>query len=181
MLSYTSDPKADFEAVLHIYKNSKNLTEKTAALEGLGAVNDITLLRKLLFEIMMDSDIVKNQDISYPFAGIEYSRLDGAIALKWEWFTTGFKVLVKRLPSNMIPTNHVLRRQVGSEEAAKIKEWYEGASIPDQQAKQEWKTLTQAIKREVDLGLERISIATLWFERDEQTIYDWLLKNRGQL
>jgi aminopeptidase 2 len=112
------------------------------------------------------SDDVKSQDIYLPIAGLR-SRPEGILAL-WEWLTTNWEPLSKKLPPSLGMLGTVVQLCIGgftrTEHIKMIEGFFEEKS-------------TRGFDRTLAQALDAIKARASWVERDGEDVKAWLKEN----
>ncbi|KAJ3350499.1 Aminopeptidase 2 mitochondrial [Kappamyces sp. JEL0680] len=178
LMRSTTSPEEDFEYLLKLAQSSSNQTEKSAALRSLGAINNLTLARKLLLEHAMNTDIIKTQDVPYVLLGMRSSYFKReTMALKWEWITENFELLYNKFGIQRAPLPHAIMGTIGEDAASQIEAWTNGDHIKDADLLAKHKKMMLGSVRAIANSLEAIRSATAWFRRDQDSVTEWLVLN----
>jgi hypothetical protein len=153
------------DKVIKIYKTTSNLTTKLEAVESLAAVNDIKLVRNLLYKNFLESEFIKTQDLPQALNGL-YAVLPGpshrkVLDLKLAWLIENFDKLYEKCGMGL---ERIFRRcldgHYGEESAMKIEDWARSDTSRANTIK------IAACERAVKTAVENIRINNKWYERD---------------
>jgi aminopeptidase N len=181
-LAYSKNPQQDFAFLLRVGKQSTNIDEKTTALTVLGAVNDLTLTKQVLYDIAFDSSIVKPQDI--PRCIISMARFnpfpEEVLQLLWTWFQEKFDVLHEKLSGTITLFSRVVEyaisNNVGNNFITLLEDWSAGKGCSEKE-KQSRLAKIKFAQRALDQSMENIRGNTNWVERDHVSVSNWLSKH----
>jgi aminopeptidase 2 len=179
VLLYSTNPAKDFDDILDIYKHGETVDERMVALSTIGAVNDLELVKKLL-EMVLDSSIVKPQDVRTPLESLSLNpQRKKVLILLWDWLTVNWLGLHEKLGSGLNLLGSVVQAcislNVGDEFITNVQNWMEGKDCnPDEQIVRK-KQVADA-KRAFEQSLEKIKGATCWYGRDGKIVAKWLSK-----
>ncbi|KAJ3333624.1 Aminopeptidase 2 mitochondrial, partial [Kappamyces sp. JEL0680] len=182
VLKHSQSPSADFDAIMNIYHGATAADEKIAALESLGASNDLELARRLLHDITMNPDIVKLQDSMYPVLSLSTlnPHREQVLAMLWSWITENWPTIFNKLSTTISLLGrvfeHSINMNIGEEFALKVEAWAKGEDCSSAEAKAERLKQIKAIQRPMDQALETIRGNTQWRNR-ESRVSAWLAAN----
>ena len=180
----TSDNPADaFESLLNIITTEKSPEHRLKATGALGATNDLSLIKRLLNEIALDSKIVRSQDIMYVLSSTHYSsEKKQVLPILWEWLKANWTVLNDRYNAALGIFGHVVSNCVGGETGydfvEKVESWVRGDDLATAEEKKTRTDQLKVIKRPLDQNLEKIRNYTKWIERDRAAVTAWVSKNK---
>ncbi|KAJ3323426.1 Aminopeptidase 2 mitochondrial [Gonapodya sp. JEL0774] len=168
----------DFDAVFKIYKTSETVDGKLAALQALGATPYPELLDRL-FELALNIEEVKPQDIIYPLVGIirENKFPKSSRPRVWQWLKANWPTLIVRYKAGLGLLGNLLSIAVESAVSTTITDDLEafvsgeGLSI-EEKAKRvdETKGITMTVKQTV----EKVKAKTKWLARDREAVAAWV-------
>jgi aminopeptidase 2 len=178
VLKHTITPGADFDTIFKLYENGATADEKVGALGTIGAINDLSLSKKILNEIVLDSSKVKTQDSYIPIVSLAIhspKRLE-VLELIWEFITRNWTQLHDTLIPSLL--GHVVKSGIqyciGEEYATRTEKWAAGDNCQTEEEKELRKKQVKKVQRALDQGLESLRNSTRWYERDEQLVMQWL-------
>lgn len=156
-----SGSEADHNAVLNLYRTTKDGMERITALTALGYALNPALVQRTIS--MLLSDEVRLQDIQAPMASLG-SHSNGITAL-WHWFMKNWPIVKERLSSGLVILPSVIRLCT------------KGLATDEQlhQAESFFKKIdTKGIDKALRQSLDGIRIKRRWVERDADDMYQWL-------
>lgn len=155
--------KSHYEKVMEIYKKSKVIDEKLAALGSLGAASDAQILESTL-DFGLDEKNVRPQDIIYVVGSVA-GNLNGR-KIAWPWVKKNWSKLYERYYKSSMS---LLSRIVSSTtENFGSKEHYEEVRsfFADKEV--------DAISRSIEQSLEKIMAHESWLSKDRENVKKWL-------
>lgn len=96
--------ESDYYAIQKIYLQPQSEEEKLTALESLGSVRDVKVIRKSL-QFALGKD-VKSQDMFLILTGLQH-HANGVVEM-WSWAKTNWDLIVRTLPSVLTSLSHVV-------------------------------------------------------------------------
>lgn len=160
--------KKTFDSLFKIYSNPSAVEEKIAALSALGSFRDHELIDKLC-AMLLDSSIIKEQDIYIPMTGLR-NHQDGVVKL-WAWTTRNWDKITEKISPTSSMLGHVVSLSAGGftkeEQKQQVIEFFELRST---------KGFNQALQQCLDSVTAKIQRAN----RDTDVVADWLRKNDYQ-
>ncbi|KAJ3052261.1 Aminopeptidase 2 mitochondrial [Rhizophlyctis rosea] len=180
VLKYSDNPVADFEAVLKIYKTAPTVEQRLAALLALGATTDKELVKKILYEITLDSELVKPQDAYYPVSGVSAFTPDPVAVrpLLWEWVLKSWPQIIERykayppLLGRMFTLGFA--QQTGEDVCKQVERWTAGEGLTTEEEREARKEEVKLINRPIEQSLEKVRQKTKWVERDGASVKKWI-------
>ncbi|CAG8795835.1 15968_t:CDS:2, partial [Dentiscutata erythropus] len=154
----------EFEAILKAYRETNTADQKLAALTGLGFAQQEDLIKRALdFSI---SEEVKNQDIIYAFAGLQFNRKSRRAL--WKYVKENWELFHERYVKSLNLFGNIIKSSVGAFSSdADIKDIENFFSNKD----------TKEFSRPLQQSLENIRVNTAWLTRDKKDVEDWLRAN----
>ncbi|KAJ3041844.1 Aminopeptidase 2 mitochondrial [Rhizophlyctis rosea] len=179
VLKYSENSAADFEAVFNIYKNAPTVEQRLAALMALGSTTDKALVHRILYEITLDSEVVKPQDAMYPVTGVSTGTPDpvNVRPLLWEWVVKTWSQIIERykayppLLGRLVTLGFV--QQTGEEVCKAVEKWAAGEGLQGAE-KEARKEEVKLINRPLEQSLEKVRQKTKWVERDGANVAKWV-------
>ncbi|CAK7223929.1 Aminopeptidase 2 mitochondrial [Sporothrix bragantina] len=156
--------KEEYDAVIDIYRNSRNSDERNTALRSLGRAKDPELIKRTL-AMLTDKD-VKDQDIYMPASGLRGHT--GGIEALFTWMTENWDDLYKRLPPALSMLGSMVSIMTSSfskpEQLKRVQDFF---------ADKNTKGYDQALAQSQDVIRSKIA----WLERDREDVANWLREN----
>jgi aminopeptidase 2 len=179
VLLYTETPEVDFNSILEIYLHGATVDERMAALDSLGAINDLSLVQRLL-GIALDPNIVKPQDMRTPLLSLGGSPFSQEVPdLLWKWLQTHWDLLHETLSAGLNLLGSVVQAclylNTRSDFVAEVEGWMAGEGLSADQQSVRRKQVKDA-QRSFEQALESIKSNSLWYGRDNATVTQWLSK-----
>jgi hypothetical protein len=121
--------KEAFEHVFSYYHQVDIVDQKLIALRSLGSVNDLSIAEHFLHHIILDTSIIRSQDIVTPLFGLQTRSPFPAKILPqlWTWFTVHWPLLVERYKSGLNMLGRVLEvcieAQLGDDFIQTLEDW----------------------------------------------------------
>lgn len=157
--------EAEFDKLFNIYKNPGSVEEKISALRSLGRFTDDAILDKVV-ALLLQSDVVKPQDIYIPMQGLRAHRK--GIEKLWLWFTANWAAIYELLPPglSMLGSVVLLASSGFTKEDQKktVEEFF---------ADRNTKGFNQSLAQSLDM----ITAKANWASRDTAKISLWLKEN----
>lgn len=154
-----------WDQIFHIYRNPASIEEKNAALRALGRFRDSDLLDKTT-GLLLQTDIIKQQDIYIPMGGMRSHPL-GTTKL-WQWVKTHWDELYKLLPPGLSMLGSVVAISTSGftklEQKAEIEAFF---------SNKDTKGYDQGLARSLDIISAKASRA----KRDYSSVTKWLSAN----
>ncbi|CAI5757743.1 unnamed protein product [Candida verbasci] len=154
-----------FNQLFNIYKNPQSIEEKIAALRSFGAFTDSKILDKVT-GLLLQTDIVKQQDIYIPMQGLRSHKL--GIEKLWSWITTNWDEVYKLLPPGLSMLGSVVTLTTSGftkqEQKKQVEEFFKSKNT---------KGYDQGLAQSLDI----IEAKSKWAQRDTKTIKEWLSVN----
>lgn len=182
-LKYSESPANDFEAIFNIFKQGEMLDDRHAALDALGAINDLAIIRKALKEYVLDAKVIKLQDVvNLPSSMVRTNPHRKEIRdILRKWFIANWEnIHAKTSPAMGLLGNLTrvcLNRNVGDEAIAEIQAWSRGEDCKTpEQVEIRLKQITDC-KRPLNQSLELVQSNTSWYNRDLAGVKAWLMAN----
>ena len=179
---YSSDPKSDFDVIFNIYKSASSVDSKLAALSSLGAVNDMGCFHTLL-DYVLDTNIIKSQDIIYPMSHIGLGPLKQMkLEALWVWVTSNWISLHDRFKASLSLLGRCLTSaingRIGLEFVSKVQDWANGMDLKSENDKMARKDQLKTATRPLEQALEKVKGNTNWVSRDKTIVLNWLKENQ---
>lgn len=154
-----------FEQILSIYKNPKSVDEKNTALRTLGLFRDEEILKRTT-SLLLQTDVIKPQDIYIPMQGLRAHRL--GVEILWAWLKENWDAIYKLLPPGLSMLGSVVTIATASftkkEQIADVKQFFSTKNT---------KGYDQGLAQALDI----ISAKSAWSARDIDVITKWLNSN----
>ncbi|ODV67565.1 alanine/arginine aminopeptidase [Hyphopichia burtonii NRRL Y-1933] len=154
-----------YEQLLNIYTNPQSTEEKLAALRSLGRFENPEILNKVA-GLLLQTDIIKAQDIYIPMQGMRAHRL--GIETLWKWLTENWDEIYKLLPPGLSMLGSVVTIATSGftkdEQKAEVKAFFD---------KKNTKGFDQGLAQSLDV----ITAKGAWATRDLKVINEWLSAN----
>jgi aminopeptidase 2 len=179
VLKHSTQSAKDFDSVLDIYKNAATADEKIAALSCIGASNDMEVCKRVLNEMVLDSELVRLQDTMYPVASLvsDCPHKEQMLEIVWLWVTSNWTILHKKLAGTISLLGRILQfsisQNIGEDFALKVEAWASGKDCVDEKAREERVKQVKDAKRPLEQALEAVRGNTKWYER-EKDVSAWL-------
>lgn len=155
-----------YEKIYKIYTNPASVEEKIAALRALGRFESEEILDKVT-ALLLQTDIVKSQDVYIPMQGMRAHRL--GVEKLWAWFTANWDAIYKLLPPglSMLGSVVTLASSGFTQEKQKeeVKKFFEGVN-------------TKGFESNLAQSLDMITSKANWATRDSEDIKSWLKENK---
>ncbi|ODQ79732.1 hypothetical protein BABINDRAFT_49119 [Babjeviella inositovora NRRL Y-12698] len=155
----------EYDQIYHIYHNAISVDEKITALRTLGRFEQPELIQKTL-NILLDSSIVKAQDVYIPMQGLR-SHSAGIEAL-WTWMQANWDEIYKLLPPGLSMLGSVVQICTSGFSSEEKKE-----EIRAYFATKSTKGFDQGLTQ----SLDSIQSKANWIKRDSASIKEWLTTN----
>lgn len=160
--------KTEFDKLLSFYESTSSAQEKVKLASALCSFEQVELIEKSLE--LIKSNQVKLQEVSYWVAYCFFNR--HARDMTWQWFKENWKWIVDKFGTDIMTIasfpNYPARVFASKELEKEYAEFFEKNKIP-------------GLERPVKQGIEAIEWQTLWRERDEQKIADYLKAKQDPL
>ncbi|CAK7901281.1 aminopeptidase 2 [[Candida] anglica] len=160
----TGDEKT-FDQLFKIYQNPSSVDEKITALRSLGRFTQPEILDKVT-GLLLNSDVVKQQDIYIPMQGLRATRV--GIETLWSWVQTNWDTLFEVLPPGLSMLSTVVSLSTSGftkkEQRAQVEEFFKSKNT---------KGYDQGLAQSLDV----IKAKGNWAERDATKISEWLASN----
>lgn len=154
-----------FEQILSIYKKPKSVDEKNTALRTLGLFRDKEILKRTT-SLLLQTDVIKPQDIYIPMQGLRAHRL--GVETLWAWLKENWDAIYKLLPPGLSMLGSVVTIATASftkkEQIADVKQFFSTKNT---------KGYDQGLAQALDI----ISAKSAWSARDIDVITKWLNSN----
>ncbi|KAG2732353.1 hypothetical protein G9P44_004770 [Scheffersomyces stipitis] len=154
-----------FESLLNIYKNPQSNEEKIAALRSFGRFTKPEILDKVT-ALLLQTDIVKQQDIYIPMQGLRAHKL--GVEKLWAWLTENWDKVYEILPPGLSMLGSVVTIATSGftkkEQRDAVEKFF---------ATKNTKGFDQGLARSLDI----IASKGNWASRDGQVISEWLSEN----
>lgn len=154
-----------FEQLLNIYKNPQSNEEKIAALRSFGRFTKPEILDKVT-ALLLQTDIVKQQDIYIPMQGLRAHKL--GVEKLWAWLTENWDKVYEILPPGLSMLGSVVTIATSGftkkEQRDAVEKFF---------ATKNTKGFDQGLARSLDI----IASKGNWASRDGQVISEWLSEN----
>ncbi|KAI8896059.1 peptidase family M1-domain-containing protein [Globomyces pollinis-pini] len=174
VLVYSKNPQKDFDLLLDISKTASTVDERMGALLSLGCVNDDTILKSFLNDMVLNPEIVRQQDLPSVLDTIgSKSPLLAASEYLWDWFKRNWKLLQSSI-SNLGLLGKILVACMSSKQLQDIVDWSSGSDCPNDSEKIDRVRELLPIRRSFDQTIEKLKINRVWGERDLSDIREWV-------
>jgi aminopeptidase 2 len=161
----TNGDEKTFESLLHIYENPGSIEEKISALRSLGRFKNSKILDKVV-GLLLQSDVVKQQDIYIPMQGLRASKV--GIEKLWTWLNVNWEEVYKVIPPSSSMLGSIVTLSTSGftkpEQKAAVEKFF---------ADKNTKGYDQALAQSLDV----LSANSAWVARDSQDITEWLSVN----
>ncbi|KAJ3182652.1 Aminopeptidase 2 mitochondrial [Geranomyces variabilis] len=180
VLSNSKNSKEDFESILNIFKTATTPDQKLFALNSLGATNDPELVKRVLNEIALNTDLVRANDVPMCLSGLTSSNPDLATvrAGMWPWVLANWDTLVERYRATLSLLAAVVSLsvspRVGQEVIDTIENWRAGKDLPTDEARAKRTDDIKSITRPIDQSVERVRGKTAWVNRARDSVAQWV-------
>ena len=182
VLKNSSDPFTDFDTILNFYKSCTSVDQKLSALASLGTVQNTEILHRL-FDVVLDAEVVKPQDIIYPLGPIgQVSSLKGQkLDMLWNWIIQNWVELHKRYKASLSLLGRVLQSaigpRIGLDFIETVESWARGDDLGSAEEKAERLDQLKTARRPLDQSIESVKTYTKWVSRDRDAIAQWIKSN----
>ena len=182
VLKTSSDHFADFDRILNFYKSTSSVDQKLSALASLGSVQSTEILHRL-FEMVLDSEVVKPQDIIYPLGSVgQVGPLKGQkLDMLWNWIIQNWAELHKRYKASLSLLGRVLQSaigpRIGFEFVETVESWARGDDLGTAEEKAARQDQLKTARRPLDQSIESVKTYTKWVSRDREIIAQWVKSN----
>lgn len=163
VVAKTGDDKT-FDQLFAVYKNPQSTEEKLAALRSLGRIRNPLVMEKVT-GLLLQTDVVKPQDIYIPMGGLRSHR--GGIEHLWRWLKVNWDAVYELLPPGLSMLGLIVQVCTGGFTTMEQKK-----DVEDFFAKKDTKGFDQGLAQSLDL----ITALAKWAERDAATIKLWLVE-----
>lgn len=157
---------AAFDRLYHIYTHPTSVEEKIAALRAFGRFENDAILDKVT-SLLLQTKIVKSQDIYIPMQGMRVHRK--GVEKLWKWITTNWDAVYELLPPglSMLGSVVTLTSSGFTQEAQKeeVKKFFDNKN-------------TKGFDCNLAQLLDMITAKTNWASRDSSKIKAWLQKGK---
>jgi aminopeptidase 2 len=158
---------SQYDAILNIYRTSKNSDEKNTALRSLGRAKDPELIKQTL-SLPLGKE-VKEQDIYLPVSALR-THPEGIKAL-YTWMTDNWEEIAKKLPAGLSMLGSMVTICTSSftnmEDHARVEKFFSDKS-------------TKGFAMGLAQSLESIQAKAAWLERDRDDVAGWVKANPYQ-
>ncbi|KAI9209573.1 peptidase family M1-domain-containing protein [Polychytrium aggregatum] len=177
VLSNSTQPEADLEAILNIYKTAPAQDQRLVALGAIGHVPKFELVDRVL-ELTLDQNLVRSQDLHYPIISLCSGPLKKQVLpYVWDWIVKNWTTLHERLSATMSLMGHVLAApvgaQIGDEVVKRVEDWASGAGLPEEERSLRVEQV-KAASMKLNQTLEHVRSKTKWVERDAESVTAWV-------
>lgn len=149
----------------NIYRNPLSVEEKIAALRSFGRFTKPEILDKVT-GLLLQTDIVKQQDIYIPMQGLRAHKL--GVEKLWTWLSENWDQIYILLPPGLSMLGSVVTLGTSGftkeEQKKKVEEFF---------AQKDNKGYDQSLAQSLDI----ITAKSKWTDRDAKSIYEWLEAN----
>jgi hypothetical protein len=162
--------KEAFDHVFGYFRQMDAVDQQLIALRSLGSVNDISVAENYLFHIILDTSIVRPQDIITPLYGLQANTPFPAKIHPqlWTWFTNNWIKLVERYKSGLNMLGRVLEvcieAQLGNEFIQTLETWKNSSK------EKEHLEGIDRIQSKLNQTLEKMKIRNEWLDRIKYTL-----------
>ncbi|CAH1108047.1 unnamed protein product [Psylliodes chrysocephalus] len=158
--------KTTWDALLEIYKNETDASERLKLMKGLTSIENEDILKKLL-ELAKDETLVRSQDF---FSVVQFISINpSGTDLVWNWVRSNWDYLVHRFTLNdrylgtLIP--EITSTFATQERLTEIEEFFKehpnaGAGVASRAR-----------------ALEKVKHNILWLSKNKKTVEKWIRKN----
>ncbi len=153
-----------YEKLISLYKHTTFAEERHNITAGMSATRNLDVIHMLLSH-MKDTSIVRLQDTTFWF--VYLIRKNDARKFAWQWMVDNWQWLHEQFGSDR-SLDHFPRYAAS---ALTGKHWLESYNAFFEPKKKE-----TALRRAIEVGREEIIARTAWFERDEQTLRQYLTR-----
>ncbi|KGU14779.1 aminopeptidase 2 [Candida albicans P87] len=154
-----------FDELYNIYRNPSSVEEKIAALRSFGRFTKPEILDKVT-GLLLQTDIVKQQDIYIPMQGLRAHKL--GVEKLWTWLSENWDQIYILLPPGLSMLGSVVTLGTSGftkeEQKKKVEEFF---------AQKDNKGYDQSLAQSLDI----ITAKSKWTDRDAKSIYEWLEAN----
>lgn len=154
-----------FDELYNIYRNPLSVEEKIAALRSFGRFTKLEILDKVT-GLLLQTDIVKQQDIYIPMQGLRAHKL--GVEKLWTWLSENWDQIYILLPPGLSMLGSVVTLGTSGftkeEQKKKVEEFF---------AQKDNKGYDQSLAQSLDI----ITAKSKWTDRDAKSIYEWLEAN----
>jgi aminopeptidase 2 len=182
VLKNSSDPITDFDTILNFYKTCTSVDQKLSALASLGTVQNTEILHQL-FGIILDSEVVKPQDIIYPLGPMgQVGALKGQkLDMLWNWIIQNWVELHKRYKASLSLLGRVLQSaigpRIGFDFIETVESWARGDDLGTAEEKATRQDQLKTARRPLDQSIESVKTYTNWVSRERDAIAQWIKSN----
>ncbi|CAH2350240.1 alanine/arginine aminopeptidase [[Candida] railenensis] len=154
-----------FDELFNIYQNPESVEVKISALRSLGRFTQPDLLEKIT-GYLLQSDVIKQQDIYIPMQGLRASK-EGMNYL-WTWLQENWDKIYEILPPGLSMLGSVVTLATSGFTKRDQKQ-----AIEDFFKTKDTKGFNQGLAQSLDVITAKIN----WSERDSKKVADWLSVN----
>jgi hypothetical protein len=184
LLRHTTQSEEDFRRVFKVFLKGEHLNDRLAALNSIGSINSIKLVREILEDHVMNPETIRTQDISSPLRAIVTKHPDShvVVPLVREWVIQNWDELHKKLQSSMGLLGSVVQigfgRSIGQDIADELELWAEGHGLGEAEKKIRQAQI-QDCKRPFAQAIESIRTRTAWVKRDAASVAHLVSSNNS--
>jgi aminopeptidase 2 len=166
--------------VFNLYQKGDSVDARLAALGALGAINDISLVHRILDEITLNQEVVKPQDVMRPVGSLAHLSPFKAQVLEilWKWCIKNWDLLHEQLAASLSLLGRVLQTcissQTGDEFVQTVEAWVRGDDLKTPEEKAKRTDQLKAAKRPLEQGLEKVKSVTSWIKREDASVKAWV-------
>lgn len=154
-----------FDQLFEIYNNPQSVEEKISALRALGRFEDDALLARVS-GYLLQTDIIKSQDIYVPMQGMRAHRK--GVEHLWNWVTVNWDAIYKLLPPGLSMLGSVVT--LASSGFTKLDQ---KKVVEKFFSERDTKGFDQSLAQSLDM----ITAKSNWATRDTAHITEWLRTN----
>ncbi|KAI8907048.1 peptidase family M1-domain-containing protein [Powellomyces hirtus] len=183
VLAYSTKPQEDFDAVMKIYRTAATPDQKVFALVSLGAVNDQALVDRLMNEIVLDTEVVRSNEVPMVIRGMTSNNpeLVRVRALVWPFLLKNWDLLIERYKASLGLMGGLIQLaiqpQVGQEILDTVENWRAGKDLKSDEEKAKRAEDIKAISRRIDQAVEFVRGKTAWVNREREHVAEWVKKS----
>ncbi|TPX36532.1 hypothetical protein SmJEL517_g01377 [Synchytrium microbalum] len=175
-----SSTKAEFDVLANLYKTIATPDQKLSVLQSLGGINSLDIIKSLLDDFILNTELVRSQDLMYPISGISnHNRATAEVrAMLWDWLKRNWdQVIFPRYEPSLTLLGRVcqlcVEDRVGLDFADEVDSWADGRELGPQ-GKGKRQDQIKSIRRMLDQSLEKVRSNTKWLERERENVSKWI-------
>ncbi|HEX6462275.1 MAG TPA: M1 family metallopeptidase [Candidatus Saccharimonadales bacterium] len=155
-----------YDKLMTLYKQTTFAEERHNIAGGMSATRNLDVVHKLLAH-MTDTSIVRLQDTAFWF--VYLARKNDAREFAWQWLVDNWGWLMQQFGSDK-SLDYFPRYAASAFTGKGWLEKYEAFFTP--------KKTDPALRRAIEIGIEEIISRTVWFERDEPSLRQYLTEKQ---